>query len=423
MMLHILPLLFALAGLVLYTVLAGADFGAGVWQLSASPTTGRRVREHAHHANAPVWEANHVWLIFVLVVLWTAYPIFLASVASTAFVPLGLALAGIVLRGLAYTLQNATGNPRDRIVIDNLFALASLLAPFALTTVLGAVASDRIPVGNAQGDPITCWINPTSMLCGVLGLAVSAYLAAIYLAADAIRFSSPPLVAAFRRRAIGAGLTTGAISLAGLSVLAHDAHRIYLGLTSGWGLAALVATVAGGVASMILILRNAFSAARLIAAAAVATLLLGWAAAQRPYLLPGLTPAQAASGTATLVALDVAVVAGGVLLAPGLALLFRLTLAGRFDESRPTDQSPIAAPLTPQRPRSAIWRTRFALASLAGGALFLVLADSGAVHVVAVLGLAAAAVAGFSAVDPTQVAADRQSPHEQRYFDGNSRRQ
>src|SRR5581483_5575991 len=105
-MLQHLPLLFALAGLVLYTVLAGADFGAGIWQLGAFGGTARQIREHAHHANAPVWEANHVWLVFVLVMLWTGYPIFISSVASTEFIPLGLALVGIIVRGLGYTLQN-----------------------------------------------------------------------------------------------------------------------------------------------------------------------------------------------------------------------------------------------------------------------------------------------------------------------------
>jgi cytochrome d ubiquinol oxidase subunit II len=421
-MLQHLPLLFALAGLVLYTVLAGADFGAGIWQLGAFGGTARQIREHAHHANAPVWEANHVWLVFVLVMLWTGYPIFISSVASTEFIPLGLALVGIIVRGLGYTLQNTTDHPRHRVVVDNAFALASLLAPFALTTVLGAIASERIPVGNAQGDPLTSWVNPTSLLCGVLGLGVSAYLAAIYMAVDAARTGTATLVAAFRRRAVGAGLATGALSLAGLPVLAGDAHRIYAGLTSGWGLAALVATMTGGATSLVLVLCGAFPAARLVAAAAVATLLLGWATAQRPYLLPGLTPVQAASATTTLVALTVAVVGGGALLAPGLALLFRLTLGGRFDQGRATDDTPIASPPPSRRRWGTARCTRAALGALAVGVPLLSMAEGGAAHAVGVLALAAAAVSGFAVVDPIRIAADHPAIHDQP-LSGDARRQ
>lgn len=406
-MLQVLPLLFALVGLALYTVLAGADFGAGIWQLSAVGSSARTLREHAHHANAPVWEANHVWLIFVLVVLWTAYPSFVASVSSTAIIPLGLALIGIIVRGLAYTLQNATDDSRERQVIDTVFAVGSLLAPFALTTVLGGLASDRIPPGNAQGDPITSWINPTSLLCGVLGLGASAYLAAVYLASDATRTHDRDLVAAFRRRAIGAGLLTGALSAAGLAVLAFDAHRVYLGLTTGVGRVALVATLLLGGASLILVHRNAFAVARLVAAGAVVALLLGWAAAQRPYLLPGLTLPQAVSDDTTLVALTVAVLIGGVLLLPSLGWLFRLTLAGRFDPHRPSESVEVTTLPAHRRPRSRAGRARVALASLAIGVVLLTVADGTAAHTLGLLALAAAAATGFAAVDPTGIEEDR----------------
>ncbi|HEY1967034.1 MAG TPA: cytochrome d ubiquinol oxidase subunit II [Pseudonocardia sp.] len=405
-MLQTLPLLYTLAGLVLYTVLAGADFGAGIWQLSAfGRGTARQVREHAHHANAPVWEANHVWLIFALVMLWTAYPTFLGSVASTAIIPLGLALVGIIFRGLGYTLQGTVEHSRQRAVIDNVFAFASLLTPFMLTTVLGALASDRIPVGNATGDPVTSWLNPTSVLCGTLGLGVSAYLAAVYLAADAARMRSASLVAAFRRRAIATGVLTGVLSVAGLPILAHDAHRVYLGLTSGWGLAALVVTVASGAASLVLVLRNTFQAARLVAAAAVAALLVGWAAAERPYLLPGLTLPQAASGTATLVALTVAVLVGGALLAPSLLWLFRLTLAGRFDAHSPAHPAPAQPPPVHPRPAKPAHHPRIALSALLIGLLLLTVADGAAAHTIGVISLAIAACTGFATIDPTRLAA------------------
>src|SRR2546430_8665506 len=138
MHLYELPLIFALIGLALYTVLAGADFGAGAWQLTAG--RGRdatRIREHAHNSMAPVWEANHVWLIFVLTVLWTAYPAAFGSIASTLSVPIFAAGLGIVLRGAAYALRSGTSTPGQVRTIDMVSAVSSVLTPFALGTAVG----------------------------------------------------------------------------------------------------------------------------------------------------------------------------------------------------------------------------------------------------------------------------------------------
>src|SRR6476659_5714721 len=123
MHLYDVPMLFILAGLVLYTVLGGADFGAGLWQLTAGGgERGRRVRDHAHHAIGPVWEANHVWIVFVVTVAWAAYPELFPSVASTASIPLFLAAIGIILRGAAYALRAGAATPREWRRIDTLFA-------------------------------------------------------------------------------------------------------------------------------------------------------------------------------------------------------------------------------------------------------------------------------------------------------------
>ncbi len=136
-----LPLVFALAGLALYTVLAGADFGAGIWQLTAgSGSQAARIRGHAHDSMAPVWEANHVWLIFVLTVIWTAYPVAFGSIASTLSVPLFIAALGIIFRGAAYALRSGTSTERETRVIDTLFAASSVLTPFALGAAVGGVA-------------------------------------------------------------------------------------------------------------------------------------------------------------------------------------------------------------------------------------------------------------------------------------------
>ena len=333
-MLETIALLFALAGLVLYTVLGGADFGSGLWQMLSGPgPQGRAIRNHAHHAMAPVWEANHVWLIFVLTVTWTAFPAAFGSIASTLSIPFSVAALGIIFRGLAYALQSATDVPRERRIIDLTFAISSILTPFMLGAAIGAIATGRVPVGNAAGNLVTSWVNPTSILTGCLAVAVGAYLAAVYLAADAARLGESALRNAFRTRALASGAVTGCLAIAGLLVIHHDARHIYHGLTNGYGLAAVIVSASAGVATLALVWLSRFEVARLTAALAVAAVVAGWAAAQRPTVLPGLTLHQAAAGRDTLIAVIVSVVLGGLILAPSLALLFRLVLVGGFDRA------------------------------------------------------------------------------------------
>jgi cytochrome d ubiquinol oxidase subunit II len=403
-MLDTIPLLFALAGLVLYTVLAGADFGAGMWQLLAG--TGRRaqaIRDHAHHSMAPVWEANHVWLIFVLTVTWTAYPVVFASVASTLTVPISLAALGIVFRGLAYALQSATSASRERRIIDTTFALSSILTPYMLGAAVGAIASDRVPVGNAAGDLVTSWVNPTSILTGALAVAVGAFLAAVYLAADARRLGERALEEAFRVRALVSGVLAGALAIAGLLVVHHDAHRLYRGLTVGAGLAAVIVSALAGVITLVLVEQRHFQLARATAALAVAAIVGGWAAAQRPTVLPGLGLHRAAASDATMIALIVAVLVGGAILGPSLALLFRLVLSGGLDPAHspaagvaPGDHSPADA--TGRR-----WPARLAALCLLIGVVLLTIAEADAAHIVGVIALLAAAGLGFAAVGPADL--------------------
>src|SRR5438105_5427674 len=219
MHLYELPLLFALVGLAFYTVLAGADFGAGWWQLTAGKgPDAASIRDHAHHAMGPVWEANHVWLIFVLTVVWTAYPAAFGSIASTLAIPLFVAAVGIILRGTAYALRSGTASPREQGIVDTVFSVSSILTPFALGTAVGGIASRRVPVGNAAGDELSSWLNATSITIGVLAVAAAAYLAAVFLCGDAVRRSEPQLEAEFRKRALGAGLVAGVVALAGVFV-------------------------------------------------------------------------------------------------------------------------------------------------------------------------------------------------------------
>jgi len=329
------PVAFILAGMTAYTVLAGADFGAGLWTLLAvgGSASARRLRDEARHAMGPVWEANHVWLIFVLVIAWTAYPVAYGSITSTLAAPLLIAAIGIIFRGAAYALRGALDESR---FAEYLFALSSVLTPFALGTAVGAIAIGRVPVGNALGNPVTSWLNPACVLIGALAVVFSGYLAAVYLAADSLRESKvtgqvggAALASAFRRRALAAGLACGALALAGLLVM----RRSGLNLTHGVALGLVCVSAVAGLATLLLCWWYRFGLARVTAALAVAAVVVGWAAGQAPRLLPGLTIVQAAAGRSTLVALIVVVVCGAVVLVPSLGLLYTLFLRGRLDTS------------------------------------------------------------------------------------------
>ena len=400
MHLYALPLVFALVGLALYAVLGGADFGAGWWQLTAGKKPdAASIRDHAHRAMGPVWEANHVWLIFVLTVVWTAYPSAFGSITSTLSIPLFIAAVGIIFRGTAYALRSGASTRRELSAIDTTFALSSILTPFALGAVIGGIASRRVPVGNAAGDQFSSWLNPTSLLIGVLAVVTAAYLAAVFLCADAARLGEPELEQKFRTRALAAGLVGGAVALAGLPVLRSDAEPLYHGLVEGKGLVGLIVSIVAGCATLALLWWRRYEASRYTAALAVAAVIAGWALAQSPVFLEGLTVRQAAAGRDTLVAVTVAVLAGAAILFPSLALLFRLVLGGRLGAGGSTPERPAQARslLTALSPGLL---PRLAIACLVAGIGFLTVADAAWAHSLGVLCLFAFIVAAFPAALP-----------------------
>ncbi len=405
MTLTAVPLTFVLVGLTFYIVLAGADFGAAIWQISAPQTLeGRRIRDFAHNVMAPVWEANHVWLIFVLTVTWTAYPAAFGSIASTLSIALILAALGIVIRGAAYAVSAGASRPRQVRGLDVVSALSSIVTPFTLGACLGGIASGRVPYGNAEGDLVSSWLNPTSAVVGALAIAISAYLAAVYLSDDAQRQGERDLVAPYRRRALGAGTLAGLLAVAGLVVVHRDAHPLYRELVAGPGFPAVIVSGAAGVAALGLVLRQRFQLARHAAALAVAAMVTGWALAQEPRLMPGLTVDQAAAPTATLIAVVVAVAGGAVVVLPSLLLLLRLSIAGRLGyDSTGSDDDAAAEPgggraatptLNPGRAGG------LATACLLGGVGFLTLAEPGWAHAVGVTMLLAAIAFGLAATVP-----------------------
>jgi cytochrome bd ubiquinol oxidase subunit II len=400
--LYDVPLCLALIGLVFYAVLGGADFGAGFWQLTAGKGPhAKEIRDEAHHAIAPVWEANHVWLIFVLVVVWTAYPTAFGSIASTLAVPLFIAGIGIIFRGTTYALRAGTEGRREQRVVDTAFSLSSILTPFALGTVIGAIAARQVPVGNAAGGQWSSWTNATAIVIGLLAVATAAYMGAVFLCADAVRHGQRELEAEFRKRALAAAVVTGALAVAALPVVHAKAHPLFEGLTHGKGLASAIVSIVAGLVTLGLLWTRRYEAARYTSAVAVAGVVAGWALAQSPTLLPGLTIKEAAAPHNTLVAIIVAVVAGGAILFPSLAWLFKLVLGGRLGEG----EAPRAAPA----PRELIGasatglQARLAGVALLAGVVFLTVLDAGWAHAIGAVSLLAFVVFAFPVALPPDI--------------------
>ena len=270
-----------------YAVFGGADFGAGFWSLVAGGgDRGRRARELIDWAIGPVWEANHVWLIFVLVVLWTGFSTRVRRRSSRRSSSRSAwRRSGIVLRGSGFAFHKTARRLRGREVAERLFGLSSLLTPFFMGTVVGAIASGRVPVGNAAGDPVTSWLNPLSLVIGALFVATSAYLAAVFLVSDARRAGAADLERYFTVRALAAAVAAGVLAVAGIVALHADARYDYDGLTSD-GLPLVIVSALCGAAALVLLARGARRGVRVLAAGAVVAVIWGWGVAQHPYLLP-----------------------------------------------------------------------------------------------------------------------------------------
>jgi cytochrome d ubiquinol oxidase subunit II len=318
-------------GVTTYAVFGGADFGAGFWDLaSGRGEQADRSRALIVAAIGPVWEANHTWLIFDLVILWTAFPVAFAAIMSSLFVPLCLAAFGIVLRGAAFAFRPVVGSARGRTVTTAIFAASSVVTPFFLGAAAGGIASGRVSLDPTGGDLLASWLHPTSILVGLIAVAVCAYLAAVFLVADARRLGETDLAVLFLRRARAAALVTGGLLVAGILVLALDAPVLATELTGrGWPL--VIAGLLLGGAALVAIGQRAPFGTRPLAVGAVVAVIWGWGVAQYPDILPRtLSLADAAAPSGSLGSLLVVFVAAALAIAPSLVLLFSLTQRNRL---------------------------------------------------------------------------------------------
>jgi cytochrome d ubiquinol oxidase subunit II len=300
-----------LAALIAYAVLAGADFGAGVWDLLSRGERRDGHRAALARAIGPVWEANHVWLIFLIVLLFTCFPAAYARASVALFWPLHLVLIGIVMRGASYVFRAyASETAGTRAAWGHVFGASSAVTPVLLGICLGAVST---------GD-IRDWASPFPIMTGVLALLMSAYLAAVYLA-----WESPDdlLRDDFRRRAVATWWCAGVASVATMLVAWSEAPRLWANLVSSPPILFVIAGALLAPLSFITLRRRLYGAARFLGAAQVSVLLLGWAAAQWPYLIyPDFTVAGAAAPPSTLALTATTLPFGLAALVPALWYLF-----------------------------------------------------------------------------------------------------
>ena len=320
-------------GVVIYALLGGADFGSGFYDLTAGDAQrGARVRTLIDHSIGPVWEANHVWLIYILVIWWTGFPTAFAAAMTTLFIPMALALAGIVLRGATFAFRKYAATLSQARLFGAVFAGSSLISPFFLGTVAGAIASARVPA-QGYGDRLDSWLNPTSLVGGCLAVASCVFLAGVFLTADASRSADTSLADSLRARTLAVGAVTGLIVFAGLYPVSHDAPTLAAGLRNHASPLLAIALI-GGVATLVLVYRRRFAAARFSAAAAVGSVITGWGAGQYPWMLVDtLTISEAAGDAATLQALLIVVALAGVIVLPSLGYLLWLTQTEQWTRS------------------------------------------------------------------------------------------
>jgi len=311
--------------LIAYAVLGGADFGGGIWDFLAFGLQAERQRRLVGQAIGPVWEANHVWLIFLIVGLFTAFPPAFAVLSIALFVPLTLALIGIVLRGAAFAFRaHAAEAVAIRKVWGRLFSTASTITPFLLGTSAAAVASGRIRIqgGHVQTDLWMGWTTPFALTIGAMALSLCAVLAAIYLTVEAQSINDTGLVEAFRVRAIIAGAITAVLGALGLLLSPSEAPLLWSGMLDH-AIPVVIATMLVGLGAAASLFLRRYRLARILIVVETAFLFGAWGISQLPYLIPpDLKVTDAASPPFTLLALLISTAIGMALLLPSLWFLF-----------------------------------------------------------------------------------------------------
>jgi cytochrome d ubiquinol oxidase subunit II len=318
----------------IYALTAGADFGGGVWDLLASGERRDRQRALIAEAIAPIWEANHVWLILVVVLLFTAFPPAFARLMTVLHIPLSLMLLGIVLRGSAFTFRSYDSR-RDSVQRrwGRIFAIASTATPLLLGMILGAIATGDVGEQRLTRDTsfasayVSPWLSPFPIGVGALALVLFAFLAAVYLTVEA---TDDALREDFRARALWCAVTAAAVAVIVLVLARTEAPLVWQALMVGNAAMALrIVATGAALGAMLALWRRSYRAARIAAIAEVSLITWGWALGQFPYLVPpDMTVQSAAAPASTLELLLVALLVGVAVLVPSLRYLFKVFKAG-----------------------------------------------------------------------------------------------
>lgn len=321
-------------GVVAYAIFAGADFGTGVWDLTAgNAERGGAMRAQIDRSIGPVWEANHVWLIFVLVFLWSGFPTAFGAIMTTLFIPWMLAGLGIVLRGSAFAFRKFAANVDEARLEGAVFAGSSVITPFFLGMIAGGIADGRVPLHG--GDIWSSWTGPTSWVGGTLAVLTCAFLAATFLAADAEHSRQPDLAAQCGRDALWTGVITGAMALLAFFPLHADAETLVRRL-EGRGSVPVVISAISGLVTLVLLQQKRWAIARVAAVAAVGSIVIGWGVGQYPdVLVDHATINEVAGAHSTMVGLVVVFGIAAVTVVPSLLWLFTLVQLSPAEPSDP----------------------------------------------------------------------------------------
>jgi cytochrome d ubiquinol oxidase subunit II len=322
--LELIIAVFLLFTLIFYAVTGGADSGGGIWDLLARGPRREAQRSAIAKAIGPIWEANHVWLILIVVLLFTAFPRAYSVIMTALFIPVTLMLIGVIFRGAAFIFRKYDSRAEE---VQNrwstIFGGASFFTPFVQGITLGALATGQIHVSTGQVTTgfFAGWLAPFAIFCGFFALSLCAFLAATYMTVDTTK--QRDLQNDFRLRALWSGVALGPSAAAAFFTAKTGAPQIFQGLTRWWAVPLIGTTVCLAVVALMALWWRKFQLARISAIATTALILIGWSLAQFPYLVvPDITIPAAAAPLITLRLLLIALLVGAVLLFPSLYFLF-----------------------------------------------------------------------------------------------------
>ena len=325
--------LIVMASLTLYVLLGGADYGGGVWDLLSNGPRRQQQRELVSNAMTPVWEANHVWLVLVVVLLFAGFPPAFAAITTALNIPLTVLIIGIVMRGSSFVFRAYhTGDDRTQRRWGMIFAIASTVTPICLGVVVGAISSGHVQVRNgvSVNGFLASWLGMFPLMVGFFALSLFVFLAAVYLTVEA---RDPALQEDFRRKALGSGVIVAIMALGTFLAARDGAPAIYAGLLRP-SLVWIVqgATASYAIAAFVALLMRKYKVARIAAMIQVGLILWGWGLSQSPFFLQGdMTISEAAAAPAVLWALIGATTAGLLVLFPSIWYLMQVFKASNED--------------------------------------------------------------------------------------------